>query len=36
MATYVVGFCSSVVPGTCGIEAGGTLIVARLANCIKW
>lgn len=29
-----VGFCSSVVPGTCGTEAGETLTVARLANCI--
>ena len=32
---YTVGFCSSVVPGTCGTEAGGTLTVARLANCIS-
>ena len=34
MTVYTVGFCSSVVPGTCGTEADGTLTVARLANCI--
>lgn len=34
VAVFTAGFCPSVVPGTCGTKAGGTLTVARLANCI--
>lgn len=34
VAVFTAGFCLSTVLGTCSIEVGKTLIVARLANCI--
>lgn len=34
MAVFTAGFCPSTVRGTCSTEVDGTLIVARLANCI--
>ena len=35
VAVFTAGFCLSTVLGTCSIEVGKTLIVARLANCIN-